>query len=104
MFVYNVTIKVDHDITEEWLTWMQKKHIPDVMNTECFQGFKLCKLIMPSPDNEGVSYAVQYFFKEMKDLHIYQSKFAAKLQEEHASKYKDKFVAFRTVLEELDEV
>ena len=37
----------------------------------------------------------------MKDLHIYQVHDAVKLQKEHTDKFDGKFVAFRTLLEEL---
>lgn len=37
----------------------------------------------------------------MKELHNYQAKFSQKLQQEHSEKFKDKFVAFRSVMEEI---
>ena len=37
----------------------------------------------------------------MKELHNYQAKFSQKLQKEHTERFKDKFVAFRSVMEEI---
>gem|GEM_PF-5619184 len=28
--LYNVTINIDHNTSEEWLQWMKSTHIPDV--------------------------------------------------------------------------
>jgi len=30
MILYNVTVSIDPEIAEEWLTWMREVHIPDV--------------------------------------------------------------------------
>lgn len=96
MFIYNVTVTLEKDIHSEWLKWMKEVHIPDVMHTGLFVGNKICKLI--SEDME-TTYAIQYTFREMNDLHKYQKEFAPKLQQAHKEKFKDKFAAFRTVLE-----
>lgn len=98
MFIYNVTVKVESDIAGDWLDWMKKKHIADVMDTGFFSSYKICKLVLPHED-DGITFAIQYSFKEMADLQQYQAKHAKALQEEHTNRFKDKFVAFRTVLE-----
>ena len=47
MIIYNVTVSlVDTTIQEDWLHWMKTKHIPDVMNTGCFLGNKICRLMV----------------------------------------------------------
>ena len=96
MFIYNVTITIENDIHAEWLDWMKKIHIPDVMGTTCFVENRICKLLSEEPE---ITYAVQYTFRQMDDLHNYQKEFAPKLQKEHADRFKEKFAAFRTVLE-----
>ncbi len=45
MIIYNVTIKVDKTIAEDWLLWMQKEHIPEVMATGCFYAYKIVRLL-----------------------------------------------------------
>lgn len=101
MFIYNVTIKLDHDIHSDWLKWMKEKHIPDVLKSEKFQSHRLCRLIEPA-DKDGFTYAIQYFASDIKKLTDYQEKHAPPLQREHTARYKDKFVAFRTILKVID--
>jgi len=101
MILYNVTVNVSDDILAEWTEWMRTAHIPDVMNTGCFIKYKFCRLIRSQ--EEGSTFSIQYFCEDMATLHSYQVKFSAKLQAEHQSRYKDKCVAFRSMLEVIDE-
>lgn len=99
MIIYNVTINVESDIHDEWLHWMKEKHIPDVMNTGKFMEYKICKILTKQEGETGETYAIQYTCKNMQDYEDYQKNFAPQLQAEHSERYKNKFVAFRTLLE-----
>ena len=96
MYIYNVTVTIEKDIHDEWLKWMRGTHIPDVMRTGVFVENKICKLLT---EESEITYAIQYTFRTMDDLHIYQKEHAQKLQQEHKDKFKEKFAAFRTILE-----
>jgi len=100
MFIYNVTINIADDVHTEWLRWMKEVHIPDVMKTGCFIDSSILKVLYV--DDEGHTYSVQYKFLEMADIEKYQKQFAAKLQAEHTAKFKDKYSAFRTLLQVMD--
>jgi hypothetical protein len=95
MIIYNVTVSIDASIHEDWLEWMKKVHIPEVMQTGYFLENKLCKLIV----DDEITYAIQYICKDIQTLNEYQEKHAPSLQEKHSSRYKGKFGAFRTLLE-----
>jgi hypothetical protein len=99
MIIYNVTVKVEYEIEQDWLDWMKNVHIPEVMKTNCFQSYKMLKLLMEDP--EGTNYAIQYFCENMEKMNEYNEKFAPSLKEAHANRYKDKFIAFRTLLEDI---
>jgi hypothetical protein len=102
MILYNVTVNIDKDIEQEWLDWMIDKHIPEVLSTGLFEENKVFRLLNEIPDNEGVTYSIQYFAKSMEELNEYQMKYAEELQSRHSEKYKDKYVAFRTYLEQVE--
>ena len=40
MIIYNVSIKIEPNIKDDWIKWMKEKHIPDVMNTAIFSNYK----------------------------------------------------------------
>lgn len=100
MILYNVTINIESSVHDEWLEWMKSVHIPDVLATGLFVDNKIFKII--SDHEEGHTYSIQYFLNSMEDYKRYQKDFAPKLQEEHSAKYRNKFVAFRTIMESAD--
>ncbi len=99
MIIYNVTVNVEDEIHKDWIAWMKKIHIPEVMNTGFFLEHKIAKVITTQEDETGHTYAIQYTCDSMADLEEYQEKHAPKLQQEHGDRYQGKFVAFRTLLE-----
>jgi hypothetical protein len=99
MILYNVTVKVDPSVHEDWLEWMRKTHIPDVLQTGLFVDHRLCRLLNDPYSQDGVTYAVQYRLRNLTDLDKYQREFAPALQAEHQERYQDKCLAFRTLLE-----
>jgi hypothetical protein len=98
MIIYNVTVKVDTEIHDEWLQWMRTVHIPDVIKTGRFISNQIAR-VLGQEESDGITYAIQYICEDMKTLHQYTITEAPALQKEHTDKYKDKFVAYRTLLE-----
>jgi hypothetical protein len=98
MILYNVTVNINNEVEQEWLSWMKKVHIPDVMATGKFIDNKLYKLLHETEDN-STNYSVQYFAKSMNEVLDYQMNHSPKLQQDVQDKFKDKFVVFRSVME-----
>jgi hypothetical protein len=98
MFIYNVTIKLDQSIHEKWIQWMNETHIPDVMNTGCFEKFVFVRLL-ETDETEGPTYAVQYYATSKAQYNRYSDLYAAKLRKDSMDKWGNKFVAFRTLME-----
>ena len=99
MIIYNVTVNIDESVQDEWLQWMREVHIPDVMRTGFFLQNRILKVL--ADEDTGTTYSIQYTCNTMNDFLEYEHHHAPKLREEHALKYKGKFVAFRTLLEEV---
>lgn len=101
MIIYNVTVKINVEVHDEWLTWMQEVHIPDVLQTGRFEGYQIAK-VLGQDESDGFTYAIQYTCKDMATLHQYIAHDAPKLQKDHTDRYQNKFVAYRTFLEIVD--
>jgi hypothetical protein len=101
MIIYSVTVNISDKKHEEWKEWMLEKHIPDVMDCGIFTAYRMSRVISRQEGEEGHSYNIQYDCPSMKDLHKYQIDHAPALQAEHTEKFKDDFVAFRTLLEKV---
>jgi len=97
MLLYNVTVIIEDAAAEEWLQWMQETHIPAVMATGKFVSNRLLK-VLDSP-NEGVTYCTQYVAENLTAYEDYQQNFGPALQAELQSKFENRFVAFRTLME-----
>lgn len=100
MVLYNVTIKINHDAEQEWLQWMKDEHIPELMNTGLFVDSKLFRLL-DVDDAEGVTYAAQYFCNDMEDYNSYISAYSAAMRAKGIEKFGDRFIAFRTLMEQV---
>lgn len=100
MILYNVTVNIEPDVHDDWLSWMKEKHIPDIMNTGLFRGHYMFRIIS-NPQEEGLTYCIQYFLDSVRDYEKYQEKYAPDLQQEFEERYRDKFVAARTIMKEV---
>ncbi len=97
MIIYSVTVKVVQEIHQDWLQWMRGHHIPDVMKTGKFKECRMSK-VLEEDESQGVTYNMQYLCESYSTLMEYQEQDAPALQKEHTERYKDQYVAFRTLL------
>ncbi len=100
MMIYNVTVGIDQSIEAEWVPWMKEVHIPAVLATGLFLNSKIYKVLHENSDG-SISYSVQYFANSIVEIQQYLEEHAPRLVEAHKQKFRDKHVAFRTVLEEV---
>ena len=99
MIIYSVTISLDESIEADWLVWMRDKHIRDVMATGYFLGWSFHKLLEPIPEPGTSTYNIQYECATLVQLEAYQKNKAPALQQAHNDRYRDQFIAFRTILD-----
>ncbi len=98
MIIYNVTIKVEPAVAEQWLRWMKEEHLKDMMDTGLFSDYRLCRLL-EQDEEEGVSFVVQYHSDSAENYRTYLAEHAPKMRQKGLKKFGDKFVAFRTAME-----
>ena len=102
MIIYNVTINSEDDVHDEWSMWMKGKHIPDMLATGKFISAKMCKVVVEE-EMGGTTYSIQYTAPNRETLEKYYTENAALLRQEGQKLFRDKFVAFRTELELVNE-
>lgn len=101
MFIYNVTVKVDHSIAAAWLRWLKEEHIPEVIGTGCFSTATVLELL-ENADEEGLTYAIQYRASTKEDYDRYIDQHANLLRQKSFDKWGDRFMAFRTLMKIVD--
>ncbi|MDI9311771.1 MAG: DUF4286 family protein [Limnohabitans sp.] len=102
MIIYNVTVNVHESVHDQWLDWMQNKHIAEVIATGKFSSAKLVKILVEE-EMGGITYAVQYFTDSKETLQRYYDEDAPRLQAEGRQLFGDKTLPFRTELEVISE-
>ncbi len=97
MIIYNVTIKVSKSIADNWMQWLKEEHIPEVTGTGCFTNANILQLL-EIDDDEGPTYAIQYFAESREKYDFYIENFADLMREKSFQKWGDQFIAFRSVM------
>ena len=98
MIIYKVEITIEAGIELEWLDWMQRVHVPDVVRTGCFSECRIYKVI--ESDAADPSYVMQYQCRSLEEYHRYRDDFAPALQKEHTDRFAGRFRGARQLLEE----
>ena len=102
MIVYSVTISIEASIESEWVDWMNKVHVPDVLQTGCFLECRFYKVL--GSEGDELTYVLQYRCRSLEEYHRYRDNFAAALQKEHTDRFAGKFRGSRQVLEEVGHI
>lgn len=95
--IYNVTIKVDQAIADEWLQWLKEEHIPDIIRTGCFTQATILQLLEVD-DSEGPTYAVQYQADSREQYNRYIQAFSDEMRKKGTDRWGGRFIAFRSVM------
>ena len=104
MILYNVTINIDNEVADEWLEWMKRVHIPEMLATGKFTKALMSKVMVTEPMG-GITYSIQYTTESRDMLQRYYEEDATLLRSK-TKIFDGKFVAFRTemqVVSELDQ-
>lgn len=102
MILYNVTVNIHESVHDQWMEWMQTKHIKDILATGKFTSARMVR-VMVEEEMGGKTYAVQYTTDSMEILQKYYDEDAPRLREEGVLLFGDKMLAFRTELELISE-
>lgn len=98
MILYNVTINIHESVHDQWMEWMQHKHIADVLATGKFSTARMVKVLVDE-EMGGVTYSIQYAAESREMLERYYEEDAPRLRDEGLRLFGDKMIAFRTELE-----
>ncbi len=98
MIVYNVTVMPNTAIAEDWLRWMREEHMPELMATGLFTGYRLSRLL-EQEDLDGPTYSAQYFCPDQASYDAYIRDWAPAMREKGLARFGGQFTAFRSVME-----
>lgn len=99
MITYSVTITIQASIESEWVDWMNRVHVPDVLRTGCFSECRTYKVL--GADGDEPVYVIHYHCRSVEEYHRYRDNFAPALQKEHSDRFNGRFRGSRQLLEEI---
>ena len=102
MILYNVTTNIHESVHDQWMIWMQHKHIPEMLATGKFFSAKMARVLIEE-EMGGVTYSVQYITDSKETLLRYYIEDAPALREEGEKLFGEKMLSFRTELEVISE-
>jgi len=100
MIIYSVTMSLEREIEQDWLSWMLETHLPEVMQTGYFLDYRFHKILEPIVDPERINYNVLYRLTSLSELDAYRKTLAPALQEKTQQRFGEQALAIRSVLEE----
>lgn len=98
MFVYNLSVKVDRKILQEWIKWQREEHIPEIMGTNLFTEVKFFELLEPDQLDEP-TFISQYFTDSRENYNRYINEYSSTLRERARQKWGDNFIDFSSLMQ-----
>jgi len=101
--IYNVTVKVDEAIAADWLNWLKSEHIPEILATGCF--FRaITSRLLEVDDTDGPTFTIQYHSFSKAEYNRYIEQHAPAMRQKGFDAWGDRFIAFRSVMQVVDEM
>ena len=100
--IYNVTVVVDTSIEEKWKQWIVNEHITEVMDTGMFRSY-LFTPVFPEQEQDNPSYSIQYRAADLESIKLYMQMYGPELRKKSENAWGTHALAFRTILEVIDE-
>lgn len=98
MYLYSVSINIDKAAEKEWVDFMQKKHIADVLNSGYFTKASMRKVQHNNNENT-TTYNIEYLTESSEKYEKYAQIAAPALQKDVADRFGGKFTAQRAFYE-----
>jgi hypothetical protein len=98
MFIYNITVKVENQILEEWMQWQKEIYIPEMVATGCFYDHRFYELL-EHEEGDGKTFVIQFYANSKSDYDNYVESFAMQLGQKSAEKWNDHVIYFGTLLQ-----
>jgi len=102
MIIYNVTTNIHESVHDQWLKWMQEKHIPEVLATKKFSSARIVKVLVEE-EMGGQTYSAQYVTDSKATLEKFYIEDQPAFHTEALGLFADKMLSFMTELEVISE-
>ena len=98
MMIQNITSQVGWGIHTEWLSWLQRECIPEIMATGLFVSYQLVK-VWNVDDLDGPTYALQLYAENAEQIGVFNEVDAPRIASQSAGLWGDAIVNFTSLME-----
>lgn len=98
MIIINQTFNVEPSVMADWVQWLRKVYVPEVMATGYFTDNRIMRLLTEDEEN-GNTFAVQFTMPSATYVNVSDNDFMHKFELMASQNFGDKVLFFRTVLE-----
>ena len=102
MIVYNITVKPDPQIAEDWLSWCTQEFIPGMLNTGCFGNTRVLQMLEVD-NSDGPTYTIQFNAESKALYNLYREKHADYILEKAQEIWENRFVSFHSVMQVINQ-
>lgn len=102
MIIYNVTTNIHESVHDQWMIWMQHKHIPEMIATGKFTSARLVRVLVEE-EMGGVTYSAQFTTDSLATLEKFYQEEDGVFQAEGLKLFGDKMLTFKTELQVISE-
>ena len=100
MITLNTTFHVEDEIDIDFLAYIKHTYISDALSDDLVRSARLCK-IHSHKIEEGHSYSVQFSFKNLDELEMWDKTQGKEHNEKLLLEFDNKIAGFSTLLEEI---
>ncbi len=98
MYLLSITINIEDDLRDEWMSWVNSKIKIILADKELVKDFRVLKIMKEEP-GQGSTYSFQYHLADLEKVDFFEERYNREVAAEMYRFYKEKFVEFRTKLE-----
>ncbi len=98
MIIINQTFNVEPSVMQDWVDWLKKVYVPEVMASGFFTDNRIMRLLSEDIEN-GNTFAVQFSMPTTTYVNVSEDDFMYKFERMASQNFGDKVLFFRTVLE-----
>ena len=98
MISYNLSIKIDPKIENDWIQWVKQEYLPAIVQTGLFKDQKFHRLLYQD-ERDGITFIIQLSADSIENYKNYLKKFSSTFQKKMSERWKHQFVSFHTVME-----
>lgn len=102
MYIYNITVNIDESIHDDWLQWMEEKHIHKIMARGNFTKALMTQVLVRE-EMGGLTYSIQFNAESKSQLEKYFMEEEQKLLNEGQKLFGNKLGSFTTVMKKVGE-